>query len=281
LIARRREAVAWWASGQSVYRLMLPGLVFAILIAAASWFIQERVMPQANVRQDSLRARIRGNIAQMAAGSDRRWLVSTDGARIYSYEFDERRQVLLKPAIYEFDDHQIELKRVTMGEEGKWLSPNEFEISKAQWVDLNDKKVTQQSAAQLKIGGVDPPAVFKPTVDRPSQLNADKLKVYIKTLRDRGADTASLAVALQRKYAAPFGVIVMALIGMPLAISFGRKSTVVALCSAVAVSLAFWLVSGGFQQLGEHSLLPPGPAVWTPIVIFACGGLYFISRVRT
>jgi LPS export ABC transporter permease LptG len=281
LIARRREAVAWWASGQSVYRLMLPGLVFAILIAAASWFIQERVMPQANVRQDSLRARIRGNIAQMAAGSDRRWLVSTDGARIYSYEFDERRQVLLKPAIYEFDDHQIELKRVTMGEEGKWLSPNEFEISKAQWVDLNDKKVTQQSAAQLKISGVDPPAVFKPTVDRPSQLNADKLKVYIKTLRDRGADTASLAVALQRKYAAPFGVIVMALIGMPLAISFGRKSTVVALCSAVAVSLAFWLVSGGFQQLGEHSLLPPAPAVWTPIVIFACGGLYFISRVRT
>jgi len=281
LIARRREAVAWWASGQSVYRLMLPGLGFAVLIAAGSWFIQERVMPQANVRQDSLRARIRGNIAQLAAGSERRWLVSSDGLRIYSYDFDERRQVLLKPAIYEFDDHQIELKRVTTGEEGKWLSPNEFEISKAQWVDLNDKRVTRQSAVQLKIGGVDPPSVFKPTVDRPSQLNAEKLKVYIKTLKDRGADTAALTVALQRKYAAPFGVIVMALIGMPLAISFGRKSTVVALCSAVAVTLAFWLVSGGFQQLGEHSLLPPGPAVWTPIVIFACGGLYFISRVRT
>ena len=281
LIARRREAVAWWASGQSVYRLMLPGLAFAILIAAGSWFIQERVMPQANVRQDSLRARIRGNIAQLAAGSERRWLVSTDGARIYSYEFDERREVLLKPAIYEFDDQQIELKRVTTGEEGKWLSANQFEISKAQWIDLNDARVTRQSAEQLKISGVDPPSVFRPTVDRPSQLSADRLRIYIKNLKDRGADTAALAVALQRKYAAPFGVIVMALIGMPLAISFGRKSTVVALCSAVAVSLAFWLVSGGFQQLGEHALLPPAPAVWTPIVIFACGGLYFISRVRT
>jgi LPS export ABC transporter permease LptF/LPS export ABC transporter permease LptG len=281
LIARRREAVAWWASGQSVYRLMLPGLAFAVLIATGSWFIQERVMPQANVRQDTLRARIRGNISQMAAGSERRWLVSTDGARIYSYEFDERRQVLINPTIYEFEDRQIELRRVTTGEEGKWLSPNEFEITKAHWIDLDDKRVTQQSAAQLKITGVDPPAVFRPTVDRPSQMSADRLKVYIKTLKDRGADTAALAVSLQRKYAAPFGVIVMALIGMPLAISFGRKSTVVALCSAVAVSLAFWLVSGGFQQLGEHALLPPGPAVWTPIVIFACGGLYFISRVRT
>ena len=29
LIARRQEAIAWWASGQSVYRLMLPGLIFA------------------------------------------------------------------------------------------------------------------------------------------------------------------------------------------------------------------------------------------------------------
>jgi LPS export ABC transporter permease LptF/LPS export ABC transporter permease LptG len=281
LIARRREAVAWWASGQSVYRLMLPGLAFAILVATGSWFIQERVMPQANVRQDSLRARIRGNITQIAAGSERRWLVSTDGARIYSYDFDERRQVLLKPAIYEFDAQQIELRRVTTGEEAKWLGPNELEISKAQWVDLNNPRVTRQSAALLKISGVDPPSVFKPTVDRPSQLSAERLAVYIKTLKDRGADTAALAVALQRKYAAPFSVIVMALIGMPLAISFGRKSTVVALCSAVAVSLAFWLVSGGFQQLGEHSLLPAAAAVWTPIVIFACGGLYFVSRVRT
>ncbi len=281
LIARRREAVAWWASGQSVYRLMLPGLGFAILIATGSWFIQERVMPQANVIQDNLRARIRPNIAQLASGSERRWLVSTDGARIYSYDFDERRQALLNPAIYEFDDHQIELTRVTTGEEGKWLSANEFEISRAQWIDLNDSRVTRQSAAQLKISGVDPPSVFRPTVDRPSQLSAERLRVYIKNLKDRGADTAALAVALQRKYAAPFGVVVMALIGMPLAISFGRKSTVVALCSAVAVSLAFWLVSGGFQQLGEHALLPPAPAVWTPIVIFACGGLYFISRVRT
>src|SRR6185295_19557265 len=74
LVARRREAVAWWACGQSVYRLMLPGLAFAILISAGSWLIQERVMPEANVRQDNLRARIRGNPAQVSNETERRWL---------------------------------------------------------------------------------------------------------------------------------------------------------------------------------------------------------------
>jgi lipopolysaccharide export system permease protein len=281
LIARRREAVAWWASGQSVYRLMLPGLAFALVIAGGAWFIQERVMPQANVRQDSLRARIRGQVAQIAAGTNRRWLVSSDGSRIYAYDFDERQQMLLKPLIYEFNAEQVELKRVISGEEGKWISENQFEISKAHLINLSQAKVALESAAQLKISNVDPPGAFRPTVDRPSQLDAAGLKDYISALKVRGADTATFAVALQRKYAAPFSVLVMALIGMPLAIWFGRQSPVVALASAVVVSLAFWLIAGGFQQLGEHALLPPAPAIWTPVVIFGCAGLYLVSRVRT
>jgi LPS export ABC transporter permease LptF/LPS export ABC transporter permease LptG len=281
LIARRREAVAWWASGQSAYRLMLPGLVFALAVGAATWFIQERIMPQANIRQDDLRARIRGNIARAPGGSERRWLVSADGARIYAYEFDEARQMLVKPIVFEFDSQLTALKRVIAGEEGKWLPQNQFEISEANWFNLDQPIVARESAAQLNISGVDPPGAFKPTVDRPSQFSSTTLRMYVQNLRARGVDTTSLRVALQRKYAAPFGAIVMALIGMPLAIWFGRRSTVLALCSAVAVSLAFWLISGGFEQLGEHSLLPAAAAVWTPVVMFACSGLYLISRVRT
>ncbi|HYW72269.1 MAG TPA: LptF/LptG family permease [Pyrinomonadaceae bacterium] len=281
LIAKRREAVAWWSSGQSVYRLMVPGFAFAILVATGSWFIQERIMPQSNVRQDALRARIRGNIAQLSSNGDRRWLVSGDGSRIYAYDFDDRRQVLIKPTIYEFDNQQVELTRVINGEEGKWLAGNKFEIAKAQWIDVTQPTVVRQAAEALQIAVVDPPSAFKPTVDRPSQLDSVGLRRYVAALKLRGADISALSVALEHKYASPFTVLVMALIGMPLAIEFGRKSTVIALCSAVVVSLAFWLISSGFQQLGEHSLLPSTAAAWTPIVMFACGGLYFISRVRT
>lgn len=281
LIARRREAVAWWGAGQSAYRLMLPGLVFAIAVGAGAWFIQERLMPQANIKQDDLRARIRGNVLRASTDVGLRWLVSSDGTRIYAYEFDDARQMLVKPTIFEFDSQLTALKRVIKGSEGKWLPQNQFEISQAHWFNLDQPIVARESAQQLNISGVDPPSAFKPTVDRPSQFSSAALRAYVKNLRDRGVETTSLRVALQRKYAMPFGAIVMALIGMPLAIWFGRKSTVLALCSAVAVSLAFWLISGGFEQLGEHSLLPAAAAIWTPIVMFACSGLYLISRVRT
>jgi len=90
-----------------------------------------------------------------------------------------------------------------------------------------------------------------------------------------------IAVALQRKYSGPLSVMVMAFLGIPLALSFGRRGTVIALCSAVAVSLAYWGVSGGFQQLGNHGLLPPPVAGWAPPVIFAAAGTYFLARIRT
>lgn len=281
LIARRREAVAWWASGQSVYRLMLPGLMFAIVVAGGLWLIQERIMPAANVRQDDLRARIRGNVAQSTPG-ERRWLVSTDQRRIYSYEFDDRAQALVKPAIYEFDPANVSaLKRVMNGDSAHWVGPNRIQITNAKWFEFDRPQVATQSAQAFTLDGVDSVRVFRPTVDRPSQLDASRLREYVKSLKARGADTAVLAVGLQRKYAAPFSVVIMALIGMPLAVALGRKSTVLALCSAVVVSLFFWLLSSGFQQLGEHALLPPAVAVWAPIAIFAGGAFYFISRVRT
>src|SRR6185503_4582937 len=112
-------------------------------------------------------------------------------------------------------------------------------------------------------------------------LSAPGLNTYLKAAKQRGVDVSALSVALQRKYAAPFGVMIMAFIGMPLAVAFGRKGTIIALCAAVVVSIAYWAVGGGFQQLGNHGLLRPAVAAWSPLLIFAAAGTYFLSRVRT
>jgi lipopolysaccharide export system permease protein len=103
----------------------------------------------------------------------------------------------------------------------------------------------------------------------------------VKAAKMRGMNVSALALALQRKYVNPFSVLVMAFIGMPLALAFGRRGALVAMCVAVGVSIAYWGVGGGFQQLGNHGLLPPEVAAWSPPVLFAAVGTYFLSRVRT
>ena len=280
LLARRHEAIAWWASGQSVYRLMLPGFFFAIAIAFGSWLVQEHVMPGTNLRQDALRARIRGGEARATTRTGRQWLASTETRRFYSYEFGDDGR-LIEPTIYELDSEAVHLAQVVSGKTGEWSDPTHLKITEAETLALNGMEVERRSDAETTFAGVESPAVFRPTIDKPSQLSSKDLKSYLNAAKQRGMDVSALAVALQRKYAGPFGIIIMALIGMPLAVSFGRKGTVLAICAAVVVGIAYWAVGGGFQQLGNHGLLRPSVAGWSPLVIFTAAGTYFLSRVRT
>jgi LPS export ABC transporter permease LptG len=280
LLARRHEAIAWWASGQSVYRLMLPGFFFALVIALGSWVVQEYVMPGTNLKQDALRARIRGGEARATTRTGRQWLASTDTRRFYSYEFGEDGR-LIEPAVYELDPEAVHLARVVNGKSGVWTDPTHLKVSEAETLTLKELEVERKSEAETTFDGVESPTVFKPTIDKPSQLSSRDLKGYLDAAKQRGMDVSTLAVALQRKYAGPFGIIIMALIGMPLAVSFGRKGTVIALCAAVVVGVSYWAVGGGFQQLGNHGLLRPSVAGWSPLVIFTAAGTYFLSRVRT
>ena len=280
LLAKRQEAIAWWASGQSVYRLMLPGFCFALAMAFGSWLVQERIMPGANLRQDALRARIRGGEARATTRTGRQWLASTETRRFYSYEFGDDGR-LIEPTVYELDAEGVHLEQVVNGKSGVWLDSTHLKVNQAETLALKGMGVERRTDAETTFTGVESPAVFKPTTDRPSQLSARDLRSYLDTAKQRGMDVSTLAVALQRKYAGPFGIIIMALIGMPLAVSFGRKGTVIALCAAVVVGIAYWAVGGGFQQLGNHGLLRPSVAGWSPLVIFAAAGTYFLSRVRT
>ena len=281
LLARRSEAIAWWASGQSVYRLMIPGLLFAIAAGAGTWLVQEHLMPSANIKQEALRARIRGGQPRAMTGTGRQWLASIESRRLYSYEFDDQHGVLNEPTIYELDDEGVHLIRVTTGKTGTWVSANEMIVNEAEMINLRGMIVERRLTPEFTLAGADPPQVFKPSNDRPSQLSVSALRSYLRAAKTRGVDVSSLALALQRKYVNPFSVLVMAFIGMPLALAFGRRGALVAMCVAVGVSVAYWGVGGGFQQLGNHGLLPPEVAAWSPPVLFAAVGTYFLSRVRT
>jgi LPS export ABC transporter permease LptG len=280
LLARRQEAIAWWASGQSVYRLMLPGFFFALLVAFGSWLVQEHVMPESNLKQDALRARIRGGEARAITRTGLQWLASTETRRFYSYEFAADGS-LIEPTIYELDADAVHLAQVVSGKSGAWVDPTHLRISNAETLALDGMEVERKLQEEITFSGVESPAVFKPTIDKPSHLSSRDLRSYLTAAKRRGMDVSTLAVSLQRKYAGPFGIVIMALIGMPLAVSFGRKGTVIALCAAVVVGIAYWAVGGGFQQLGNHGLLRPSVAGWSPLVIFAAAGTYFLSRVRT
>ncbi len=283
LMARRSEAIAWWAGGQSVYRLIVPGILFSLLIGGAIWIVQEKVLPQANLKQDALRAQIRGGVARAMTGGGRQWLASagTSYGRLYSYELDEEQGSLKEPVIYEFDAEGIHLRRIITGKSGIWETERMFEIKDAAIVSMTESPLGHLRVQSIRIDETETAEAFKLKLNRPSHLSTGQLSAYIKTVRPSGRNVVPLLIALQRKYAEPQTPWIMALFGIPLALAFGRRSAVAALSSAVAIGLAYWGMTGIFQQLGEYGLLSPTVAAWSPLLLFAALGVYLLTRMRT
>ncbi|HKS30231.1 MAG TPA: LptF/LptG family permease [Pyrinomonadaceae bacterium] len=281
LMARRSEAIAWWACGQSVFRLALPGLFTATCAGLLLWGVQERLMPAANLRQDALRAQIRTGTVRGYTQAGRLWLASTETGRIYSYTYDGTGGQLEGLSVYEFDPEGIHLRRIVKGETADWNASGRMVLEGAEETTLEGLSMASRQVSRLELERSDSPDLFKPWADKPSQLSAKELSAYIKTIRRKGEAVAPLMVALQRKYADPFGVVVMALVGIPLALAFGRRSAIAALSYAVAVGLAFWGVTSGSQQMGVYGFLPPAVAAWAPVVIFGATGTYLLARSRT
>jgi len=283
ILARRNEVVVWWASGQSLYRLSLPIILFSLLVSVALGFLQENILPQANRRQESYRAQIRGGLTRAMTPAGVQWLAVPGTQRLYSYKYGDDEQSLLTPVIYEFDSEGIHLKRLISSGEGRWKAAGELELQSAEVMDIGRSNTGGiHRAEKYALTESTPAQSFKPLLNKPSELNSSVLSNYIKTLKNvRPDELTSLRIALYRRSADVVTPVILALIGIPFGVFFGRRSAFWALGVALFIVLLLWGSTSAFQQLGNYRILPAALAAWAPPLIFTALGLILFSRART
>ena len=116
----------------------------------------------------------------------------------------------------------------------------------------------------------------------PSQeMNFGQLDDYIRDLRQSGFDTMRLRIALWHKLAYPLIAVVMAVLAIPFALSMGRRGSLTAIAVAIGVALAYFVVNGIFEAMGNVNYLPAALAAWSSDILFALVGGYLLLRTPT
>lgn len=279
LMVRRSESVAWWASGQSVFRLIQPCVFFAVFVGVGVWFVQEKVMPDSNRRQNALRGMIRTGAVQADIQSGKVWVSSADTRRIYSYDPVSVGGQLKNLSVFEFDAEALHLERVLVSP-GMSLASGAVVEGQGELIELGGGGADYVREASIRLSAGDF-YVLNSELNKPTELDSKALSAYISELKTRGVNVAPLAVVLERKKAEPFSPLIMILVGAPLAFAFGRRGTMVALCTAIGSGLAFLGLTSGFQQAGANGLLTPTVAAWAPSLLFMAVGGYLLTRTRT
>ncbi|HEX8161404.1 MAG TPA: LptF/LptG family permease [Pyrinomonadaceae bacterium] len=286
LMARRSEAISWWSSGQSLYRLALPSLWFVCGVCALLWLVQERVLPGANVRQEELRSRLRSGPVRADTASGYLWLAAS-ARKLYSYKYDAETGAVKEPTLYEFDPEGVFLEGVVWGNVAEQsLEGGGVALESASYLKILPAKAWEGTKASGDVFTDEATRfqLFKPELKKLTEYSTDELSKHLKNAVAHGAgreQIAYLTIALWRRRLDPLSPAVMWINGLPLALAFGRKSAMMPLLIAIATGVLYWLGANLFSQIGAYGLLPPQAAVCALPLLFALTGTYFFSRAKT
>jgi LPS export ABC transporter permease LptG/LPS export ABC transporter permease LptF len=289
VLNRSSELTAMKATGTSIYRIVAPVLVIAALIALSLFAFDQFYLPGANRRQEALRAVIKGKPAQTFLRPDRKWIFGDQEAgqpgRIFYYQFfDPDQNVFANITVFEFQPDSFVLQRRIFASSAHW------DVNQNQWVFEHgwqrtfsgDATSSYQPFVVSSFPDIrQPPSYFKKEVRPAQEMNYGELSHYINDLRQSGFDTIRLRVQLNRKLADPLIALVMAVLGVPFALSMGKRGSLTGIAVAIGVAIAFWVVAGTFEAMGNVNSLPVMVAAWSPDLLFAFIGSYLLLRMPT
>ena len=289
VLNRNSEIIAMKATGISLYRLVVPVVSIAAILAVSLFLFDEFYLPQANKRQDALRNVIKGKPPQTVTHPEQNWIFGQpnkgEPARIFYYRFfDADRDEFANISVFEFNPSTFALTRRIFAAKAVW-DPDidswrfengwENDIEGDHTSDYREFKETSFTEIH------EDPEYFTKEERQAQEMNFGQLDRYISDLRQSGFDTMKLRVALWHKLAYPLVAVVMAVLAIPFSLSMGRRGSLTGIAVAIGVALTYFVVESLFGALGNVNYLPAALAAWSSDILFGLVGGYLLLRTPT
>ena len=278
-LSERLEIASLYAAGVSMYRLMVPYLLFGLVSAIMISSLDAYIIPESNsVRINFEKKFIRKRAAKVDKGIVFRQLGPNNTLRINTFNLGpgEGHQVRL----YDYEDGR--LARYIHAQKMKWSdSTQTWTLTNVKDQVFSDSIYTERSVQVLDTAlAIFPNDLARVTSDI-YQLSYPEAAAYIASIERSGAGGANLPkVQFYGRIIYPLSMIIALIIGFALASEKkkGAKGFNVAIGLTISfIYLAFMKIAEPFGSKGE---LSPELAVILPHVFFLLIGLLLVIKAK-
>ena len=286
---RTNELTAMKATGVSVYRVVVPILAIASILAVSLFMFDETYIPGANRRQEALRASIKGRPAQTFQRPDEKWMFGMERRgepnHIFYYQFfDQDTNRFANISVFTFKPGTVDLTNRLYAASAEWDPLRHAWVFRNGWQRSIDSQeiATYSTFSSTTVPGLpEQPQYFKKDPRLSSEMSFTELARYIHDLRQSGFDTMRLRVQLNHKIAYPLVTLVMAVLAVPFALSMGRSGSLAGIAVAIGIAVLYQVMSGILEAMGDVNMLPAMLAAWSPDLLFGLAGAYLLLRTPT
>jgi len=286
LMQRSNEITAIKATGTSIYRIVLPVVMAAAVLAVGLFFADQFYLPRTNQRQEALHNQIKGKPPQTYLRPDRSWIFGQNNDIYYYQFFDPDRDQFGNLTVFQLDPATFSITRRIHAERAHWAENLNRWIYEQGWQrSLRGAAIAPNGYHTFDVSTFpelkETPSYFKKEVKQYTEMNYEELRRYIRDLQQSGFDVVRLRVQLHKKLSYPLITLIMAVLAIPFSLSTGKKGAITGVAVAVGIAVFYTVVSRLFEAMGNLSQLPPALAAWSPDLIFVLVGGYLILKVPT
>ena len=275
-----RETVALQACGVSVYRMLWPVALLALLATGATFYVIEVAVPQANQRFRELTLRV---LASRAEGEVK--------PRVFYDGFDELTLYVreISPAgwsaIFLADSRQPDQLDVSVAEHGRVeIDPDRQTVDLVLYNGTRHRSDAQDPAAyelhefrdtRIRLGAE---AVFPQSAPQPglNELTLPELRLEVERMRAAGESPHRPIMEMHERFSIPIACLVFALVGVGLGITTRKDAKSSSFALGIGVIFIYYVSMYLPEAMAKGALVSPHLAKWLPNIVLGLAGLVLV-----
>ena len=282
------EVVVLRSSGMNFWQITRPALGFVVVMAALTFFINERYIPQAEektkqIKNENLILEVDRKKKKLATIKNltfyglknRLYFIDTFDPNPNTYDLEGL-------TVIEYDQNQ-NIKEKLVALKGAWtgIAWKCYQCHVTLFPEDPQSTIKVKVYEEKLLDIKETPEDFLNQRLTVTSMNIRQLTDYIARFANSGAKRAlnNLKVDLYQKYSFPLTNIIIILVGLPLTLTTGRRraQTFTSLGIAIAIGFLYYVTNAVGLALGKGGVFPPLVSVWMAPALFTGAALYLIK----
>jgi len=278
------EIVAIKSCGMSIYGLLPPVLLFAVLGVILTAFMTLYGVPKSKASLEEMSLKLAASNMDIGL-KERTFNDAFKGVMLYVNKIDVRNRKLVD--VFIEDKRKPDIVSTVVAPEGRLIGePQKYIyhliLSNGTIHQTNPK---ERSANSIQFNTYTLSLDFRKQMAKAASRKKDRLEMtvaelqqYIKSRKHKDEDYNRAKIALHKRFSIPLACLTLGLLAFPLGIQSKSTRRSFGLIMCLFFFLIYYVLLTAGYSFGKSGAYPPAIGTWVPNVVMAVIGLYFLLQ---
>ena len=275
------EITAMKANGINIYRISLPAIIFAAIMAVFLFYFNELITPAAVQKTEHIvHVEVQKQKTLGFFKQNELWYHGENA--IYNFKMFDVNKNILRGVTINYLNPDFTLMMRIDAQSAEWKSDKWFFYNLLTTrFDNNNVPVLEWSKEKV-INIPEKPSDFKVMQKDAEKMGYFELRKYVKKIQSEGYDVTRYLVELQGKIAFPLITLILVFIAVPFSLRSERSGGVMQSAGiGIFIGFSYWIVHAFSMSLGRSGMLPVFLSAWAANILFSAAAAVLFYRVRT